>query len=632
MAKSSQASSSISVLQSMLNRHKQTTSQFYSPSKDTDQSESKVTVDKLQSNHKQVNCSETTVDPHNLESTVRNASDEDYKLGNNSQESRSSPVVFPKWERRKLASYRLDHLTKAVEEHALTRDCGSECGNMGEQPGLEQEPRGTESGFKSGKDTPVQEEPGTISHGSELLSGPTSGSCVITETAVSEMESSECGINLKSVVQTETQELSITEKSVTKQGLDTSFTCKTFMDPVSRPSLSDSDSVQTNPRSDSSLSVPNSLCVLDMDEAIDNSCSKTQKKIKRKNIAQKLIARLKKGIDQKSSSSSHCEENESQSVTSNEEEQSPVRFQSSPSFSPSENSSNMASITFERTFTLRSFSFNLEPINLLEEVLTGDEWERFLPVKENILQAETDSQSESERSCQPDEVQSHNVVINQEGSESTEQSQSDIEQIKHSDLPVEKVSQLQQRQGKSNSIVFAIPKALITNGAVKQRKSEVPLNEPSNGDDIYDFMEVYMFPKHDIPSKTTGMDPPLDISAVKSLGLLDNSALKSRIHLSKKRKHRPPKKKTKGKSDVIDNSKFYTSCSSTELPPQSSASSASSSTKSATTPTSSSVFYTSFSDQTLPCDSEVSSDCAPADEKQNAKDRLGQIKLWKRKS
>ncbi|KAI4881226.1 hypothetical protein NFI96_033464 [Prochilodus magdalenae] len=257
-----------------------------------------------------------------------------------------------------------------------------------------------------------------------------------------------------------------------------------------------------------------------------------------------------------------------------------------------------------RAFTLRDFKLNLEPINLLEEVFSGEEWARFLPDKESLSEADINSQPQPEISKQLDEVLYQNLDTKQDISKNKDQSQPDIGQI--SDIPSDKVIPLRQRQGQSDSIIFAVPKALISNGAVKQRKSEVPQHDLSDEEDVYDFVEVYMLPKEDPLHMSKAKDLPLDLSAVKSLGMLDNSALKSRIHLSKKRKHRPPKKRKKEKSKATPKSKFYTSWTSMDLPDHISAS------------TNSSSVQSPFSNCTNPassCDSEASPDPTPAEEK-----------------
>ncbi|XP_036430268.1 uncharacterized protein DDB_G0284459 [Colossoma macropomum] len=678
MTEGRQAIHTSSVLQSMLNRLKSNekvkppglnTSKWYIHPKDTDQSTCEVTVDKLESDFPRRDCSETTNDPQSLESTVRNAADEEITrndtLGTDCQESRSSPSVLPEYERRKYTSNHLHDLMKE-EQDPETNKGQLERENVRAEPGPEEETSGAESHFNSVKDSLTQEL--SLSHGPKQLSLPFLGPSVTKGKTVSMTEpgptpstpplSNECHLSFERDGKPKTQEPSVKDKHVAEQGLDS---CKTFENPISRPARSVSDPIRSEMRSDRYLSVPNSCSMADMDKAdmhfaqanqipkqtamlkadilepVDYDGSKTQKKVKTENIIQKLAARLKEKNSQEQNSSSrtnHDDEEEARSVTSMEQAEPPVKFQPSPPLSPKEENSTAVHVRLQRTFTLRDFTLNLEPINLLEEVLTGEEWARFLSAKESPPQAETNAQLQTESSGQSDDVQSHGLVIKQKLSTKKDESHSDVDEISVSDIPLDKGSQSRQRQDKPHSVIFAVPKALITNAAVKQRRSEVPQYEPSNDDDVYDFVEVYMLPKEEPLNKSKAKDLPLDVSAVKSLGVLDNSALKSRIHLNKKRMHRPPKKRKKEKPEEF--SKFYTSCTPVDLPHHFRASTTSSSIQSFTTSTSSaiasSVFYTNFTNRTPSCDSEAPIASTPADEKQKAKEKVLKPKLWRLKT
>ncbi|XP_017565673.1 uncharacterized protein si:dkey-9i23.6 isoform X2 [Pygocentrus nattereri] len=654
MTEGRQTIHSSSVLHSMLNRSKSNekvkpsglhTSKWYSHPKDTDQSTCEVTVDKLESNCPRRDHSDTTNEPQSLESAVRNGADEEItrndRLGTDCQTSRASPSILLKHKRRKYTSNHLRNLMKEKEEDPETKG-QLERESVRAEPVPEKETSRAESHFNNVKDSPTREQ--SLSHGPIQLLLLTPGRSVIKGKTVSNTElgpapskpplSNECHLSFEKDGKPKTQEPSDKDKHMAKQGLDS---CKTFENPISRPARPVSDPVPNEIRSDRSLSVPNSGSMADMNKAdmhfgqaneipeqtamlkaampepVDYDGSKTQKRVKTKNITQKLVARLKEknGREQKRSSrSNHDDEGEARSVTSMEQAESPVKLQPSPPIPPKENSTTVH-VKLQRTFTLQEFTLNLEPINLLEEVLTGEEWARFLPAKKGSPQAESNARLQTESSVPLDDVQSHSLVVKQELSAKKDESHSDVDEISISDTTLDKVSQSRQRQDKPHSAIFAVPKALITNAAVKQRRSEVPQYEPSSDDDVYDFVEVYMFPKEEPLNKSKAKELPLDVSAVKSLGVLDNSALKSRIHLSKKRMHRPPKKRIKEKPEDTQFSKFYTSCTPVDLSHHFSASTTSSSDKSAIA---SSVFYTNVTNWTQSCDSETSPP-TPADEK-----------------
>ncbi|XP_046725930.1 uncharacterized protein si:dkey-9i23.6 isoform X1 [Silurus meridionalis] len=94
-----------------------------------------------------------------------------------------------------------------------------------------------------------------------------------------------------------------------------------------------------------------------------------------------------------------------------------------------------------------------------------------------------------------------------------------------------------QTQQDFQTSVVANKKPLVTNTASLQMISEV--TESYSNDN--DFAEKTVLSKNDQQSiEAKLMDMHHDFSFVKSSRLLDNSALKDRINLSKKRKHRPP--------------------------------------------------------------------------------------------
>ncbi|KAF4118534.1 uncharacterized protein si:dkey-9i23.6 [Onychostoma macrolepis] len=314
----------------------------------------------------------------------------------------------------------------------------------------------------------------------------------------------------------------------------------------------------------------------------DNSLTKTQKKgvkNKMKNLTQKLMVKFKDKHDCEhtgsKSTQDSVEEEEGQNLKSMEVE---AEAQDIPPPLPAK----MGKYVFlDRRFTLKDFKLNLEPINLMEEIFAGSEWLSYLPIKESpaekdtsdqsmtndVLQPEKDiqldaplptpEQDQSEDTKTPEQDQSEDIKTPEEDqSEDTKTPEEDqSEDIKDnqdsvSDPQEDNVakanSDLDVKQVERDANIFAIPKALLTNNAIQQRA-----RESYKSDDIYDCVDMYIIPKNDFPlMKRKASDAPLDFSVVKSFELLDNSALKSRIRLSK-RHHQPPKKHKKVKTETL---------------------------------------------------------------------------------
>ncbi|XP_043094644.1 uncharacterized protein si:dkey-9i23.6 isoform X2 [Puntigrus tetrazona] len=296
----------------------------------------------------------------------------------------------------------------------------------------------------------------------------------------------------------------------------------------------------------------------------DSSLNKTQKKgvkNKMKHFTQKLMEKLKDKQD--------FEHTESKSTQDNKEEEEEEEGEGQNNFMKVEAEAQdippplppkMGKYVFlNRRFTLKDFKLNLEPINLMEEIFTGSEWLSYLPIKESLAEKDASDQSmthdvlqpenaiqldlsrptpEQERSEDvktPKQDQSEDVKDNQD---SVSDPQEDNVEKANTHLDVERVER--------DANIFAIPKALLTNNTIQQRPYL-----SNNSDDVYDCVDMYIIPKNDLPlRKRKASDAPLDFSAVRSFGLLDNSALKSRIRLSKKRHHQPPKKHKKVKTET----------------------------------------------------------------------------------
>ncbi|XP_016323572.1 uncharacterized protein LOC107674185 [Sinocyclocheilus anshuiensis] len=278
----------------------------------------------------------------------------------------------------------------------------------------------------------------------------------------------------------------------------------------------------------------------------DIPLTKTQKKgvkNKMKNLTQKLMEKLKDKHD--------CEHTSSKSIQGSVEEEGLNMEAEAPEIPPPLPPKKGKYVFLDRRFTLKDFKLNLEPINLMEEIFTGSEWLSYLPSKESPTEKDTSDQSMTNYVLQPEKDIQLNVPLptpEQDQSEDIKDNQ-DIVSDPQEDNVAKANSDLNVKQVEQDANIFAIPKALLTSNAIKQRAGIDC--ETKKSEDIYDRVDMYIIPRNDFPlmqRKTS--DAPLDFSAVKSFELLDNSALKSRIRLSKKRHHRPPKKHKKVKTET----------------------------------------------------------------------------------
>ncbi|XP_027001601.2 uncharacterized protein si:dkey-9i23.6 [Tachysurus fulvidraco] len=197
-------------------------------------------------------------------------------------------------------------------------------------------------------------------------------------------------------------------------------------------------------------------------------------------------------------------------------------------------------------------------MNLLEEICTGEEWAKFLPVKDSPLETDAKDYSQTEDSHDSDDdIGSQNAVMKSEAGD-REQSEITPSPASITDSQVDRA--IQVRDETSDSPISALHKTPIRHVTEPQRISDQPKYEPFKGDEN-DLVVTYVYDKNSLMK-----DRPLDLSVVKSSGVLDNSALKSRIQLSKKRKHRPPGKRKKESfqsppslnASFFGSSKFYT--------------------------------------------------------------------------
>ncbi|XP_062377374.1 uncharacterized protein si:dkey-9i23.6 isoform X3 [Sardina pilchardus] len=247
---------------------------------------------------------------------------------------------------------------------------------------------------------------------------------------------------------------------------------------------------------------------------------------------------------------------------------------------PSENKTCL-----QRGFTLRDFKLDLGSMNLMDEMFTGDEWSKYLPVQECTSQEEDidQSQTSSVHTCHDNEM-SVTANLEHHGSRSERDSGS-----AHSCENIDKKGTEGDQHDagvESNIYIYAIPTEKVDKPPEKKTN---PSGNQEESEDSYDYVQ-YMIPMPPNWKKSKPL-PSLELPVIKSQELLDNSMLKTRISLGKKRKHRPPGKKKKEKQS----STFYSIPSSVLQPPQQllpSSHSHSPSPSSQTTVFASSVFYT----------------------------------------
>ncbi|XP_018937987.2 uncharacterized protein LOC109065471 [Cyprinus carpio] len=284
----------------------------------------------------------------------------------------------------------------------------------------------------------------------------------------------------------------------------------------------------------------------------DNPLNKTQKKgvkNKMKTLTQKLMEKLK--------DKHYCEHTSSKSTQDSVEEEGQnlnvMEMEAkAPEIPPPLPPKKGKYVFLDRRFTLKDFKLDLEPINLMEEIFSGSEWLSYLPSKESPSEKDTSDQSMTNDVLQPEKGIQLNVPLptpEQDQSEDIKDNQDSVSDPQEDNV-AKANSDLDVKHLEQDPNIFAIPKALLTSNAIKQRAGIDC--EPNKSEDICDRMDMYIIPRNDFPlMKRKASDAPLDFSAVKSFEFLDNSALKSRIRLSKKRHHRPPKKHKKVKTEML---------------------------------------------------------------------------------
>ncbi|XP_062334601.1 uncharacterized protein si:dkey-9i23.6 [Osmerus eperlanus] len=184
--------------------------------------------------------------------------------------------------------------------------------------------------------------------------------------------------------------------------------------------------------------------------------------------------------------------------------------------------------------SLSSFRLFYNPTSLVEEIFTGDEWSSYLLVNSNPSSSQFTGQSEVETQplCGGDQQESGPVpplIISDHSDEGNHSSTMDLPDYEIMCQYEEGALVDKQRDAAQEELnnewrgrdIGIIPKAVLANGAKQQK---VPVSKLKT-EDIYD---------------------NIDLSCVKSLGVLDSSPQKHRIYLSRKRKSRRPRKKPRG--------------------------------------------------------------------------------------
>ncbi|KAF5900679.1 titin isoform X2, partial [Clarias magur] len=94
----------------------------------------------------------------------------------------------------------------------------------------------------------------------------------------------------------------------------------------------------------------------------------------------------------------------------------------SSSFAPELQNLDKVHVNLQRTVSLKDFKLNLEPISLLEEICTGEQWAKFLNFEDSPLQSDATKSSQTKDSRQPNFIGSQDAVIKPDLSAGKEQS------------------------------------------------------------------------------------------------------------------------------------------------------------------------------------------------------------------
>ncbi|KAJ8373043.1 hypothetical protein AAFF_G00271710 [Aldrovandia affinis] len=184
-----------------------------------------------------------------------------------------------------------------------------------------------------------------------------------------------------------------------------------------------------------------------------------------------------------------------------------------------------------RTFS--EFEISLGPINLVEEIFTQQGWSNFLPDGKCPAHEEAADQSESRvdgqtQHCQ-NNGQSEKVHVDRNLSEEREQSGG------QSETSVMKDSQWDGRGGEPNTSKQKNGLDSASQGAPTVSNPDLP---KPRSDEINNFQGSHPVQEEDQSQSSKPKAPPLDFSCITSVPL-DSSVLLTRVHLGRRREHRP---------------------------------------------------------------------------------------------
>lgn len=145
---------------------------------------------------------------------------------------------------------------------------------------------------------------------------------------------------------------------------------------------------------------------------------------------------------------------------------------------------------------------------MLEEICKGEEWARFLPVKDSLPQTDATDYSQTEDSHHSeDDIGSQYAVIKPDLSADREQTEIGSSPVSITDSQVDRL--IQVRQGTSDSPIYSLPKTPIRKVTVTYTESDVPEYELFKVD-RNDLVVSYVSDK----GLTKGKNMPLDLSVV----------------------------------------------------------------------------------------------------------------------
>lgn len=170
----------------------------------------------------------------------------------------------------------------------------------------------------------------------------------------------------------------------------------------------------------------------------------------------------------------------------------------------------MARLYFGRAITFRDFKLDLCSMDLMEEIFTGEEWSKYLPVQEYpSLKLETDqSQTSSLHSCDDNELSVTANLDHGSRPKSYSGSGHSCENIAKQQNVIE--GHKDDPGVESNIYIYAVPPEEVANPP--ETRTNPSCSQDESGD-IYDYVE-YMVPMP-LNWKNSKPIPFLDFSVIK---------------------------------------------------------------------------------------------------------------------